>query len=70
MMVLLEMVYELFNWCERDVSCMQYGCVWSYVEDVAMTYSDGLMQMHNEVKKWHKTTCLTGAGSSHTEGSL
>jgi len=55
MMVLLEMECELVSWCERHTSCMQCGCVGFYVEDVEMTYFDGIMQEHNE-EKWCKTT--------------
>ncbi|KAJ8439201.1 hypothetical protein Cgig2_003414 [Carnegiea gigantea] len=70
-MVLLEMVCELVGLCEPHVSFMQYGCVWFYVKDVGMTYSDRIMQVHNE-KKWRKTTsriiCADGARLSRSEG--
>ena len=55
MMVLLEIVCELVSLCEAHVSCMQCRCVWFYVEGARMTYSNGIIQVHNE-KKWHKTT--------------
>ena len=51
MIVLLEMACELVSLCDSDVSCIQCGCVWSYIEDVGMTYSAGIIQVHNQVKK-------------------
>jgi len=49
------MVCEFISLCKAHVTCMQFGCVWFYVEGDGMTYSDGIIQVPNE-KECQKTT--------------